>query len=175
MIKKKITEEMNMHVEWEKQAENMTLKMLPKFISMLMNDYEHDYETKVNAVVCGMMATMKAMTVNHYRGHLSGYQQCCIMWDLIEKIEFRDNKVGLRLINYDNLLYPGREESFKMKISIGMHKRLKKRAAELLKDALAINNSPPVHQVIKDHWIDIISGKIPYGITVDKTMISRGE
>jgi hypothetical protein len=61
MSKKKITEEMNMHVEWEKQAENMTLEMLPKFISMLMNDYEHDYETKVNAVVCGMMATMKAM------------------------------------------------------------------------------------------------------------------
>ena len=78
---------------------------LPYFINHLTQDYTHDYDTVGHAISAAMLATMNAM--NNASGFgITGYQASFIMWEMIHNISFRHNKTGLKIVDYDNFLYP---------------------------------------------------------------------
>ena len=133
-MKQRITEEMKIHEVWYKEAKDMTLEGLPEFINHLINDYEHDYGTICHAMTAGGIATMEAMNNSDQDG-ITGFQAGAIMWECIRNWMHRENKIGLKLVNYDNFLYPKYEHIFDKTINVYTWTALQKEAAIQIKEA----------------------------------------
>lgn len=168
MERQEITEEQGIHKEWFEQAKSkdMTLEKLPEFLNHLMNDYGHDYGTICNALIAGGIATMTAM--NHAeQGGITGFQASCIMWGFIRQWNFSHNKCGLKMVDYDNMLYPQYEDKFGKTISSGIWENIKKQAKTEIENA----NREPYCSVTSDspvylHWKSILNNKIPFGYKI---------
>ena len=161
MIMKKITEEMNIHEEWFKQAKQVTLKTLPKFINHLLNDYKHDYGTIVHALSAGALATVYAMN-KHKQGGITRFQASFVMWDFIRNWMYTTNKTSLKIIDYDKMLFPQYEDYFDKKINSDTWKSIQKEAQKRLNEIYDY----PIHQDVIKHWKSIVKGNVPFGYKV---------
>lgn len=83
------------------------------------------------------------------------------MWQIIRDMNYSSNKCGLRLIDYDNMLYPQYGYKFEKTISANTWEGLQKQAKENIK--AKINAHPDVIE----HWNSIANGEIPFGYTVE--------
>lgn len=133
-MKQQITEEMKIHEEWYKEAKGMTLDKLPDFLNHLMNDYDHDYGTVCHALAAGGMATMWAMD-HHEQGGITGFQAGAVMWEFIKRWGYPCNKTALKIVNYDNFLYPQYEDMLDKIISADAWAEIQKEAAIKIKEA----------------------------------------
>lgn len=164
MSKTPITEEDNLQEEWYKIAESTTdLSQLVTFIGHLMDDYEHDYGTYVHAVAASALATVYATGKE-----LSGFQAGCVMWQIIRKMLYANNKTGLKLIDYDEFLFPQYKHHFDKYISEETWSRIQEEAANKL--AEAAKNTSYVSPKVIDHWVSIIEGNVPFGYSVEKEL-----
>lgn len=161
-MKKAITEEDNVHQQWYVDAEKQTMKTLPEFLNNLLSNYHHDYETIYHAISAGMMATMNAMN-NSEQGGITGFQAGCVMWEVIKKINYSDNKLGLRILDFDNLLYPQHSGDFEKVISKERWDRVRILAMEKIYQ----NKETDVHIDVWNHWHSITSGEVPFGFKVE--------
>ena len=118
--------------EWLKKAKKATIETLPAFLKELTEEYSHDYGTICHAVAIGAIAA--AWAVDHSpTGGITGFQAGCIMWEFIRHWNFSSNKTGLRIIDYDNFLYPQYEDSYQKTISKDTWKAIQDAAkAEIL-------------------------------------------
>lgn len=153
-----ITEEMNLQEEWFNQAKNIKLNSLQEFIDHLLNDYEHDYGTICHAIAAGSIATAWSMN-EHEQGGITGFQAWGIMWDFIRHWMYANNKTGLKLIDYDKMLFPQYEDSFDKTITSDIWKLLQKQAKENLLNKSANSN-------VIAHWKSIADGNVPFGYAV---------
>ena len=163
MSKLKISEEDKVHEEWYNKSDSMTLKELPEFHRHLMEDYEHDYGTICHALASGAIATMWAMN-KEPQGGITGFQAGAVMWQLIRGWNFKHNKTGMKLVDYDDLLYPQYEEKFEKIISKDTWEALQKEAKERIAGG---SGSEEVQQ----HWQSIVDGKIPFGYRLPKVTV----
>lgn len=151
-----ISEEMYPEKEWFKQAKEQTIETLPDFINHIMGDYAHDYGTICHALsACAIAAAWAAN--NHPQGGITGFQAGFVVWDFVRQWQYPFNKCGMRIIDYDNMLFPQYEDKFDKTISKSTWEALQKEAKERLKEKAAA--SPTV----VTHWESIVSGKIPFG------------
>lgn len=111
-VKEAITEEMGVHKQWFEEAQKQTVETLSEFVRHLVEDYEHDYGTICHAITAAGLAGMYAVE-NSPAGGITGFQAGCIMWGIAQQWQYKNNKCGLRILDYDNLLYPQYENSFK--------------------------------------------------------------
>ena len=153
-----ITEESGIHQEWFKEAANQDLETLPLFLKKLAQDYSHDYGTSVHAVSAAAVAAAWAM--NRVMG-LTGYQAQFVMWGFIKAWNCSDNKLGLKLLNYDDVLYPQYLHKFENTLTASQWEKMQARAAEL------IAKVPDAHPAVKKHWESIRDGKMPSGFRVE--------
>ncbi len=160
MSKQSITGEMGIHKEWYLDADKQTLESLPTFISNILDNYSHDYGTICHALAAGGVATMYAMD-KHEQGGITGFQAGAIMWSFIRNWNYSHNKTGLRLINYDNMLYPQYEYNFAKEISQSVWKSLQAEAKNNLDDVGLMANPGVI-----EHWKSIVDGVVPFGYTV---------
>ena len=156
MSKLKITEKDMLQKDWYIEAKKQTLETLPEFLRKLTEDYEHDYGTICNAVIASALGAMWA--VDHTpEGGITGFQASCITWGVIRQWQFSSNKCGLRLLDYDNMLYPQYENRFEKTISEDTWKAIQKEAKKQLKE------NDKCHPDVKKHWESISAGNIPFG------------
>lgn len=160
-MKKKITEEMKEHEKWYAEANDVTLEELPKFINHLVNDYAHDYGTICHAMTAGAIATMYAMDKEDCGG-ITGFQASAIMWMFIYHWIKPNNRAGLRLVDYDDLLYPGNRERFDKVLKPSTFAKLQEAAKEKLQDY------EHAHPSVIAHWQSIVDGIAPFGYEVKK-------
>jgi hypothetical protein len=153
---KTITEKMKVHEEWYKLANEQDMKTLPKFLKHLLNDYDHDYGTICHALTAGAIATCWAMNKDDRSGGITGFQAGAIMWEFIRNWMHDNNKCGLKLLEYDHMLYPQYQYSFEKTISTDTWIALQKRAKELIKE------SPKAHPDVKKHWKQVEEGIVPF-------------
>lgn len=111
MEKQVITEEMKLHEKWFEEARKQTVETLPEFVRHLIEDYQHDYGTICHAIGAAGIAGMCAVE-NSPVGGITGFQSRFCMWDVIRQWNFRSNKCGLKLVDYDKLLYPQNQDDF---------------------------------------------------------------
>lgn len=163
-VKQQITEEQKVHLQWYEDAKKQTLETLPAFLNHIMEDYQHDYGTICHAITAGGIATMWALN-NHKQGGITGFQAGAVMWEFIRNWQKTSNKTGLRLVDYDNMLYPQYKEQFEKTISEGTWSALQ---AEAKSNMAETENIDHVHPNVYDHWSSIASGKIPFGYRVTK-------
>lgn len=147
--------------EWFTQAKNIKdTKELMAFIDHLFNDYVHDYGTVVHAISASVLATAW-MGVS--MEDITGFQAGFILWGFIKNWSYSNNKTGLRIINYDDMLYPQHEEKFNKKISSSTWNALQKEAKILLETSCDYPTNPDVVA----HWQSIVDGVVPFGYEVE--------
>jgi hypothetical protein len=126
-MKQAINEEMKMHEEWFKEAKDMTMEKLPEFLRHLMEDYQHDYGTICHALGAGAIATAWALD-RYPQGGITGFQAGFVMWDFIRNWSYSGNKTGLKIIDYDNLLYPQFGDKFEKVITADTWRNVQEQA-----------------------------------------------
>lgn len=155
--KKFVTEEMHPEEDWYKRAKAMNMSGLMPFVREMVNDYEHDYGTSVHAVAASAVAAAWATCG---KVGLSGFQASIVMWYFIKNWIKTTNETGLRLIDYDDMLYPQYEEKFEKTISPENWEALQKKAKELLASERHACLS------VIEHWKKIAGGEVPFGYVV---------
>jgi len=156
---KAITEKDKEDVQWYKDAKNQTLETLPDFINHLVKDYSHDYGTICKAIASAMVGVGNAIN-NSDQGGITGFQSSCIMWEFIEHWSKESNKCGLKLLDYDDMLFPQYDYKFKV-IDEDTFYAIQREAEKLLNESLK-----HVHPTVIEHWKQIVDGKVPFGFTI---------
>lgn len=84
------------------------------------------------------------------------------MWEFIQNWTKKNNKTGLKLIDYDDMLYPQYKHKFEKVISKETWEALQLEATKrLLEENHACNE-------VKEHWKNIIKGIVPFGYKICK-------
>ena len=155
-----ITEKDHHEEEWFAEARKQTIETLPTFVSHLMNDYHHDYGTICHAVgACALAAAWAAD--NSENGGITGFQAGFVMWDFIREWQYRGNKCGLKIVDYDNMLYPQYADKFEKTLSSDIWRHLQAEAKRLL-----TTNRAGAHPRVVKHWQDIDNDIVPFGYKV---------
>lgn len=92
---------------------------------------------------------------------ITGFQNSCTMWDFIQDWSYSNNKCGMRIVDYDEMLYPQYEYKFEKTISKETFSAIQKEAAVRLENKL--NYASPA---VLQHWKSIAEGNVPFGYTV---------
>lgn len=158
-----ITEEMRPEKEWFAEAKKQTLETLPAFINHVMNDYVHDYGTVCHAIsACAIAAAWAANEEKGACGGITGFQAGFVMWDFVKQWSYTNNKTALKIVDYDNMLYPQYEYKFQKTMSKATWEGIQKAAKESLSEKIG-----HVHPAVVAHWKSIVDGQIPFGYTIE--------
>jgi len=160
MDKINISEEMKVHEEWFKEANIQTLETLPDFMKKLTTAYSHDYGTICHAVSAAALGAAYAIN-NSDCGGITGFQASAVMWSFVRQWNHSNNKLGLKLVDYDNLLYPQYEDRFKNKISTEHWERVQEHAKLRLKE-----NDGTAHPNVIAHWQGMADGNLPFDFVI---------
>lgn len=163
MQRKTINEEDGLHKEWYKEAKEQTLETLPEFIKKLTENYEHDYGTICHAITSAAIGTAWAIN-DSSQGGITGFQAGAIMWEFIKHWNHEYNKLGLKLIDYDNILFPQYEYRFKNEISKKHWKKIQNEALNRIKQTT--ESGSKVHKDVMDHWKSIADGNLPFNFVI---------
>ena len=136
------------------EAREQTMKSLPDFIGKL-TEIQETHETSPEIVAAIASASAFANKIG-----ITGFQANFSMWRFIQEWMYQSNKAGLRLINFDNMLYPQYEGSFEKTISSKTWKAIQEEAARKLKNDSAA-------EIVIQHWKSIVDGKVPFGYTIE--------
>ena len=157
----KITEKDKKEIEWYEDAKKQTFETLPGFIYNLMNHYEHDYGTICKAMTAAMLGAAYAVN-NDDQGGITGFQAGAVMWEFVKEWSYPHNSCGLKILDYDDMLYPQNDNRFDKTISNNTFKALQ----ELAKKSLSEMEEGYVHPAVSNHWKNIIDGIVPFGYKV---------
>ena len=156
-----VTEEMHPEKEWFEEACHMKAENLPAFYEKMTHAYNHDYGTACHAVAACALAAAWAACGENDTG-LSGFQAGFVMWDFIKNWTKTGNECGLRLVDYDDMLYPQCEYKFDKVIDEDTWKAIQNKA----KQNIETNDS--ACGAVFQHWRKIASGQVPFGYRVVK-------
>lgn len=92
---------------------------------------------------------------------ITGFQASCVMWDFIRDWLFSSNECGMRLVDYDNMLYPQYEDKFQKTIAPDTFDALQNKAKRLIEI-----DGDNAHPAVIEHWKSIAAGKVPFGYVV---------
>ena len=144
--------------KWYEEAKEQTLETLPAFMKKIL-DEPQSYESIVEAIAaCAVGAAWAAD--HHENGGITGFQGSWVMWQFIKHWMCKGDSCGLRLVDYDDMLYPQYDYKFCDKtISKSTWEALQKKAAEYLAEGCGVEE-------VKAHWRSIVNGVEPFGYTV---------
>ena len=152
---KYVTEQMKPQDEWFKRAEQIkSISALNSFAKELLKETSHDYGTICHAI--GALALGAAWLGSNMHG-ITGFQAGFVMWDFIRQWEYRSNECGLKIVDYDNMLYPQYEQNFDKTISKKQFGLIQEKAKKLLSEW---NDA---HPAVIRHWQSIAEGEVPFG------------
>ncbi len=157
-----IDESMHLEKEWFQEAKKQTLDTLTQFIDHLMTDYQHDYGTICHAIAAAALAATYAADQSP-QGGITGFQAGFIMWDFVRQWMYSNNECGLRLVNYDDMLFPQYQYKFEKIISPDTWNKIQEQAKELLK-----TEAHNAHNEVYKHWKSIANGQVPFGYIVEE-------
>jgi hypothetical protein len=157
----------NLIESWYIDAKKQSINTLPDFINHIINGYTHDYGSIVHAIGACCVAT--AWATNRMEGAcggITGFQASFVMWDFIRHWRYPTNKLGLKLIDYDDMLYPQYAENFDKVMTSEQFEELRKEAVQKLEDLDLEKESFGYSSPVIAHWKDIASGNPPFGYRI---------
>lgn len=161
MNKQIATEDMHLEKEWFEQAGRQTMDTLPEFMNHVMNDYCHDYGTVCHAIAaCALAAACAANEMDGACGGITGFQAGFVMWDFIKQWQYPNAKTGMKIVNFDDMLYPQYDFKFQKTIGRKTWDALQREAEKNLSERGYAADA------VLDHWKSIVSGKVPFGYVV---------
>ena len=139
---------------WYKRASEVTPETFGYLINELLHNYNLDYGAKIHAAAACTIAMFNAC--GDVFG-FSGFQSSASIMQVLYKLNYPCNKTGIRVIDYDDMLYPQYEDKFRS-IRRDTWEHLRKRADELIAENKSIADPLVLH-----HWKSISSGIVPFG------------
>ena len=143
---------------YEKADKVKTKEQLDELLIEVIKSKDLDYGKIVYAMSACMIATAKYIDRSDVGG-ITGFQASFIGWEMIKEF-FHESKIGMRLVDYEDMLYPQYKEKFEKTISQNTWESLQKQAEINLKE------SPNAHPKVIKHWKSIVEGKVPFGYKV---------
>lgn len=130
------------------------------FIDDVRQNYNTGYGTAPRAIAQAAVAVADYMLSDF---GCTGFQASCCMWDIVRDLMYPNNKLGFKMIDYDNLLYPQYEYKFS-------EKTLSKEQWEALQGEARKNLSASegAHSNVIRHWESIVSGQLPFGFSLEE-------
>lgn len=144
---------------WYAEAKNQTLETLPKFMERILNEPQ-SYSSIVEAIAaCAVGAAWAADRSDN--GGITGFQGSGVMWRFIQSWMRLEDSCGLKLIDYNKMLYPQYEDEFTKKtINKEIWEAMQKKATELWHEGGGTER-------VRNHWRSIMEGNVPFGYTVE--------
>lgn len=145
--------------KWYEEAKKQTLETLPAFMKKIL-DEPQDYNSIVEAIAACAVGAAWAGD-HHENGGITGFQGSCVMWRFVQHWMHLQDSCGLRMIDYDKMLYPQYEYKFTEKtINKETWNAMQKKAIELWLEGGGAER-------VRDHWRSIMEGNVPFGYTVE--------
>lgn len=135
-----------------------TLEELVELIEEVMIKFNYDYGVAPRSI--GAAASVVADYLSGAMG-ITGFQAGYVMWDFIRNYHMTSNKCGLKLVDYDEMLYPQYQYKFEKVISSSTWGLLQKEAANNLG-----RSGDYASPEVVEHWQSIVDGKVPFGYVV---------
>ena len=133
-----------------------TSEQLMAFIKDVEENYNYDYGVAPRAIAQACLAV--GWYLSGKMG-ITGFQAGCTMWDFIRDwVIGGDSSTGLKLVNYDEMLYPQYDYKFEKTICRETWESLQKEAAKLLEKG--------PYAPVAAHWKSIVDGIVPFGYTI---------
>ncbi len=107
-----------------------------------------------------MIATFRAYDAR--MGGITGFQAGFIGWEMVKEFLSVKNGEPCKLMPASKMLYPQYESAYK-EISADTFKYLQEEARRLI-----AKDSEYADPKVFDHWVSIVEGKPPFGLTVTK-------
>lgn len=157
-----VTEEMHPEKEWFEAAKRQTNETLASFVDQVMNYYAHDYGTVCHAIsACALAAAYAANNEEGACGGITGFQAGFVMFDFIREWNYPNNKTGLAIRNFDDMLYPQYDYKFDKVLKRSMWNAIKAEAEKKLEEDSDVAALPVI-----EHWRKIARGIVPFGYRV---------
>lgn len=145
--------------EWYDKARRVeSLGELVDFGRELLNGNTLFGEAQVHAISAFTLAAACYAADKH--DALTNWQAYNVMWNFIRQWNHGDNKCGMRLVDYDDMLYPQYRDNFEKTLSPGVWKSLQEEARKKLA------TSGHAHPAVVAHWKNIAEGIPPFGYTL---------
>lgn len=152
--------EFEVKAQLEKERENIeTFDDLVAFLERVKNTCNTGYGTTPRAIAQAALATAWYLASEF---GITGFQAGCTMWDFIRDWEFPTNECGMKIVNYDNMLYPQYGYEFEKTIPQYTFESLQKTAKKNLEKYNDEYTSPSIIA----HWKSIVDGNVPFGYVV---------
>ena len=161
---------------------------LVEFLKDVRDNYNYDYGTAPRAIAQASVATAWYFA---YVFGITCFQAGFVMWDFIRDWQYRDNECGLKIVDYDLMLYPQYEYKFTEKtISEWQWEALQEKAKKELDrinetvDSYNKSQAEGMEDFINkegrdwvdtdfcnvrvlNHWKSIVNGIVPFGYRVE--------
>lgn len=151
--------------DWERRAktEIHSVDDLAKFANELVEHAKslkdgEDFYNDTSSIASSL--SLAATSMCSYLFGMTLFQMGYVMWTIIDKMVLEKHDVGMRLVNFNNMLYPQYKYRFEKTIDSELWASIQKKAAEL------IENGDIVGEVRK-HLQSIVDGKVPFGYKVN--------
>lgn len=142
----------------QKERKNInSLDDLMNYIQNIKDNYNIGYGTAPRAIAQAALAT--AWYLSDVFG-ITGFQAGCVMWDFVRDWSYPHNECGMKIVDYDNMLYPQYEDNFQKTIRKDVFEALQKEAKKNLE------NHEFAHPNVVKHWKSIADGNVPFGYVI---------
>lgn len=133
---------------------------LATFLKDVENNYNYEYGVAPRSIAQACLAV--GWYLSDKMG-ITSFQAGCVMWDFICDWNYENNKCGLKIIDYDNMLYPQYRHRFEKTIDEGTWRAIQEQAKKNLE-----RDNIYTHPDVLNHWRSIVNGEVPFGYKVVK-------
>ena len=130
---------------------------LVTFLQRVKENYNTGYGTAPRAIAQAALATAWYLASDF---GITGFQAGFVMWDFIRDWQYSSNECGMRIVDYDNMLYPQYDYKFEKTISKDTFESLQKIAKRNLK------GHEYASPAVVNHWKSIANGNVPFGYVI---------
>lgn len=139
---------------WYDEARKQTPETVGAFIQKLMSENGFDYGSICHALAASALAGAYAADRSE-QGGITGFQSGFVMWQFVKEWLHEDGP--MKMVRYDNMLYPQYEDKFQKTMTPDTFKWLQEQAAKKLADSDRASPS------VVAHWQSIVDGTVPFG------------
>lgn len=151
-------EEFEVRAQLQEERKNIkSFDDLVDFLRRVKDNCNIGYGTAPRAIAQAALATARYLASDF---GITGFQAGCMMWDFIRDWQYRDNECGMKIVNYDDMLYPQYDYKFDKVISKDIFEALQEKAKKLLEDKTY------AHPNVVNHWRSIVDGNVPFGYII---------
>ena len=153
------TREFEVKAQLENERKNIkTFDDLVSFLEKVKDTCNTGYGTAPRAIAQAALATAWYLSTEF---GITGFQAGCAMWDFIHDWNYSTNECGMKIVDYDTMLYPQYAYKFEKTISKDTFKALQKAAKKNLE-----KYNGNAHSSVITHWKSIVDGSVPFGYVV---------